>query len=158
MHWNELVDVAPAKVEALRARIARLGIDLSAVGEQFVRGGGRGGQKINKTSSCVVLTYPPLDLRVRCQRERRRSLNRFFALRELVDQVEMKVSPGTSERLKGQARIRRAKDRARRRADRRASDITPPPPHGEGHPQPGTPNPGPETPNPGPGTPDPGRQ
>jgi protein subunit release factor B len=128
MHLNELVDVAPAKVEALRARIARLGIDLANVEEQFIRGGGRGGQKINKTASCVVLHYPPLDLRVRCQRERRRSLNRFFALRELVDQVEMQVSPGTSERLQERERIRRAKDRRRRRAGARDAETGTPAP------------------------------
>ncbi len=123
MNWNDLVDVTPAKVEALRARIARLGIDLAAVGEQFVRGGGRGGQKINKTASCVVLDYPPLGLRVRCQRDRRRSLNRFLALRELVDQAEMRLSPGTSERLRERDRIRRRKARRRRRAGRRGAEA-----------------------------------
>jgi protein subunit release factor B len=116
MHWHEIADVQPAKIEALKSRIARLGIDLAKVEEQFIRGGGRGGQKINKTASCVVLHYPPLDLRVRCQRDRRRSVNRFLALRELADQVEMRISPDTSERLMAMERIRRAKDRARRRA------------------------------------------
>lgn len=125
MNWNDLVDVTPAKVGALRARIARLGIDLAAVGEQFVRGGGRGGQKINKTASCVVLDYPPLGLRVRCQRDRRRSLNRFLALRELVDQAEMRLSPGTSERLRERDRIRRRKAKRRRRAGRRGAGDRP---------------------------------
>ncbi len=109
MNWNELTDVTPAKLEELKARIARLAIDLSVIDERFVKGGGRGGQKINKTSNCVVLTYPPLELQVRCQRDRRRSLNRFFALRELVDQIEMKISPHTSERLKEIERIRARK-------------------------------------------------
>jgi len=117
MHWHEIADVHPAKVEALRARLARLGIDLSAVGERFVRGGGRGGQKINKTANCVVLDYPPLGLRVRCQRERRRSINRFLALRELADRVEMRVSPETSARLRERERVRRNKDRRRRRRE-----------------------------------------
>jgi protein subunit release factor B len=144
MHWNELIDIAPAKVEALRARIARLGIDLAQVGERFVRGGGRGGQKINKTASCVQLDYPPLGLRVRCQRERRRSLNRFLALRELVDQVEMKVSPGTSARLQERDRVRKAKDRARRRADRNETPAPPSPAPGEPAPQPPPPERGTE--------------
>jgi protein subunit release factor B len=109
MKFNELTDVTPAKLEELRARIARLQIDLAAVEEQFVRGGGKGGQKINKTANCVILTYPPLGLQVRCQRDRRRSLNRFLALRELVDQVEMKISPETSERFKEIERIRQRK-------------------------------------------------
>jgi protein subunit release factor B len=116
MNVNERFDVRPEKVDALKARIARLGVDVSKIDEQFIRGGGRGGQKINKTANCVQLVYPPLGLRVRCQADRRRSVNRFLALRELVDRIEMKVSPGTSERLKTIGRIRRAKDRARRRA------------------------------------------
>lgn len=115
MNLTERFDVSPAKVEALRARVARLGIDLARVEERFVRGGGRGGQKINKTANCVVLAYPPLDLHVRCQRDRRRTVNRFLALRELVDRIEMRISPGTSERLRERERVRRNKARRMRR-------------------------------------------
>ncbi|OGR64457.1 MAG: hypothetical protein A2X31_03645 [Elusimicrobia bacterium GWB2_63_22] len=103
-------------MEALKARIARLGIDLRLVDEQFTRGSGNGGQKINKTSNAVLLRYPALGLVVKCQRERKRSLNRFIALRELVDEIEVRISPATSERLREIARIRKKK--ARRRAPR----------------------------------------
>lgn len=116
MNFTELPDITPVKLEALKARIARLGIDLRLVDEQFVKGSGKGGQKINKTSNAVLLRYPPLGLVVRCQRERRRSLNRFLALRELVDEIELRVSPETSERRKEIERIRKRK--ARRRAPR----------------------------------------
>lgn len=116
MNFPELSDITPAKVSALRERIARLGLDLRLVEEQFVRGGGKGGQKINKTANAVLLKYPPLALVVRCQRERKRSLNRFIALRELTDEIELRVSPGTSQRLKEIARIRRRKaDKVRKR-------------------------------------------
>ncbi len=115
MNLNESFDVSPAKVEELKARILRLGIDVRLIEEAFVRGGGKGGQKINKTANCVQLHYPPLDIRVRCQRERKRSVNRFLALRELVDQIEMKISPGTSERLRDFERIRKRKSRRRER-------------------------------------------
>ena len=108
---NEKFDVSPGKVEALFARIARLGVDVKVIEEGFSRGGGKGGQKINKTSNRVQLYYPPLDLGVSCQRERKRSLNRFLALRELVDQIEMKVSPRTSERLKDVVKLRKKKAR-----------------------------------------------
>jgi protein subunit release factor B len=60
--------------------------------------------------------YAPLDLVVRCQAERRRTVNRFLALQELVDRIEMKVSPGTSERLRKAERRRRNRARAGRRA------------------------------------------
>ncbi len=107
--------VTPAKLEALRARLARLGVDLRLVEESFVRGAGKGGQKINKTANAVQLSYPPLGLRVRCQRERMRSLNRFLALRELADEIELRVSPGTSERLKEIEKVRKRKARRRGR-------------------------------------------
>ena len=116
MNFPELSDITAAKVEALKARIARLGIDLRLVDEQFTRGSGNGGQKINKTSNAVLLRYPALGLVVKCQRERKRSLNRFIALRELVDEIEVRISPATSERLREIARIRKKK--ARRRAPR----------------------------------------
>jgi protein subunit release factor B len=113
---NEDFGVAPAKLEDLKSRILRLGLDLAQVEESFSRGGGKGGQKVNKTSNRVQLSYPPLELRVACQRERKRSLNRFLALRELVDQVEMKVSPETSERLREFERLRKRKARASARS------------------------------------------
>jgi protein subunit release factor B len=103
-------------MEALKSRIARLAIDLRQVEEQFIRGSGHGGQKINKTSNAVLLKYPPLGLIVRCQRERKRSLNRFIALRELVDEIELRVSPETSQRLEEMRRIHKKKNRAHARA------------------------------------------
>lgn len=122
MNLNELFDVRPEKLEALKARIARLGVDLARVEETFVKGGGKGGQKINKTANAVVLRYEPLGLTVKCQRERRRTVNRFLALRELVDRIEMKVSPETSGRLKEFERLRKRKAR---RAERAASKDGP---------------------------------
>ncbi|MBI2933497.1 MAG: peptide chain release factor-like protein [Planctomycetes bacterium] len=119
MNLNERFDVSPAKIDELKARVGRLGIDLRLIEERFVRGGGRGGQKINKTNNCVVLHYTPMGLVARCQRDRRRSVNRFLALRELVDQIEMRVSPETSERLREMDRVRASKARAGRRARRR---------------------------------------
>lgn len=116
MNLGEKFPVSPGKVDALKARMAALGIDARLIEESFVRGGGPGGQKINKTASCVQLRYPPLDLVVRCQRERQRSLNRFLALRELVDEIELRISPSTSRRLHDIERRRRAKSRAHRRS------------------------------------------
>lgn len=44
--------------------------------EQFVKGSGPGGQKINKTSSCVVLKHIPSGLVVKCQESRLLDYNR----------------------------------------------------------------------------------
>ena len=126
MNLTEGFDISPVKIAALLERIRALGIDPAAIEEQFVRGGGPGGTKINKTANCVVLRYKPLDLVIRCQRDRRRNVNRFLALRELVDQVEMKVSPSTSERLREIERKRRNKARSGRRARAKHSGVRPP--------------------------------
>jgi len=115
MNLNEAFPVSPAKRRALEDKIKRLGIQISLIEESFVRGGGKGGQKINKTSNAVFLYYPLLEIRVRVQRERQRSLNRFLALRELVEQAEIKLSPETSPRLQNRERLRKQKDRRRRR-------------------------------------------
>lgn len=115
MRLNEDFGVAPTKLDELKARLARLKIDLRLVEESFSRGGGKGGQKVNKTSNRVQMSYPPLDIRVACQRERKRSLNRFLALRALADQIEMKTSPETSERLAEMRRIQKRKARSRAR-------------------------------------------
>jgi len=109
--------VTPAKLDDLRARIVRLGISMPSVDEQAVKGGGPGGQKVNKTSSGVLLRYELNGelLVVKWTRERSRSLNRFLALRELVDEVEARISPETSARIREIAKIRKQKDRRRRR-------------------------------------------
>jgi len=116
MNLNERFDVSPGKVATLLDRIRRLAIDPALIEEGFTRGGGPGGSKVNKTTNVVMLRYVPLELRVRCGRDRRRTVNRFLALRELVDRIEMRVSPESSERLRKIGRKRRSKSRADRRA------------------------------------------
>ncbi len=117
MNLNESFPVTQGKIDELKRRIAALGVDLSKVEEQFTRGSGKGGQKVNKTANCVQLRYAPLDIHVKCQESRQRSLNRFLALRELVDQIEMIQSPGTSRRLKELEKIRKQKARRYRRGN-----------------------------------------
>ncbi len=118
MKFPDDAPVTPAKREALRERLLSLSIDLSAIDEQAVKGSGPGGQKKNKTQSGVLLRYPLQGelLVVKWQRERQHALNRFLALRELCDEVEVRISPGTSERLREAERRRKQKDRSRRRS------------------------------------------
>lgn len=125
MNLNEKFDVNPLKLEALLSRMRRLGVEAAAIEETFSRGGGKGGQKVNKTSNRVQLYYPPLELRVACRRERRRTVNRFLALRELIDRVEMRLSPQTSQRRRSIERLRRRKARRRRRSGIGAPGLEP---------------------------------
>lgn len=124
MNWNEFPDVRPGKVLELRGRLERLGLDLARVEEEFTRGGGKGGQKINKTANRVVLRYAPLDLVVRCQSDRRRSVNRFLALRRLADAAELLLSPETASRTALALRLRKRKARRRRRSREKYGGAT----------------------------------
>jgi protein subunit release factor B len=118
MRFPDDVPVTPEKREALRAKLRVLGIDLAAVDEQAIRASGPGGQKVNKTSSGVLLRYALEGelIVVKWTRERRHALNRFLALRELSDEVELRVSPKASARVRDAARLRKQKDRRRRRS------------------------------------------
>ncbi len=118
MRFPDDAPVTPAKREALRARIAALGVKLEVVEEQAIRAGGPGGQKVNKTSSGVLLRYLLGSelLVVKWTRERGHALNRFLALRELIEEIEGRLSPGTSPRQREAERVRKQKDRRRRRS------------------------------------------
>jgi protein subunit release factor B len=123
MNLNELFAVSPTKVEALKKKMERLGVKLPLIEELFTRGGGKGGQKRNKTSNVVVLSYPPLQLQVRVGRERQRNVNRFLALRELVDHIERVVSPETSAVFREEKKIQKQKERRARRHRRKIQGL-----------------------------------
>ena len=74
----------------LEERMAGLGILEDDLEESFIRGTGAGGQKINKTSSTVVLRHKPTGIEVRCQKERSQVMNRLWARTELCDRIEEK--------------------------------------------------------------------
>ena len=69
-------------------RMTTMGIHPDDLEESFIRGSGAGGQKINKTSSTVVLRHLPTGIEVRCQRERSLTQNRFHAREDLCDKLE----------------------------------------------------------------------
>lgn len=72
----------------LQERMEALGIHEKDIEEKFVRSSGSGGQKVNKTSTCVYLRHIPTGFEIKCMKERSQSLNRFLARRELVRRVE----------------------------------------------------------------------
>lgn len=108
--------VSPAKETALLERMRSLGILEADLEERFVLGSGSGGQKINKTSSCVVLTHRPTGISVRCQRERSQALNRFLARRELCERLEQRTTQGVLAARAEVSKIRRQKAKRSRRS------------------------------------------
>ncbi len=108
--------VSQKKEEELFARMEQLGIREEDLRETFVRASGPGGQKVNKTSSCVLLVHVPTGFSVKCQQERSRALNRYIARRILVDRIE-RVRKGRASRERQKIeKIRRQKRRRSKRA------------------------------------------
>lgn len=113
---NHNFDISPNKVEQLFDKIEELGIDVQQdIEEKFVRGSGAGGQKINKTASCVQMRHMPTGLQVSCQRERTREKNRFLALRQLVEKIEASKGGGMTKADKALEKKRKQKSRRKRR-------------------------------------------
>lgn len=103
------------KESLLAARMRKLGVHQADIVEKFVKGSGPGGQKLNKTSSCVYLLHKPSRIEIKCQRDRSQALNRFLARRELCDRIEERVLGALSRRQQEVEKIRRRKRRRSRR-------------------------------------------
>jgi protein subunit release factor B len=114
--------ITPEKQDRLRERMEALGVREEDLDEHFIRGSGKGGQKINKTSSCVQLIHRPSGIEIRCQQTRSQADNRYWARRELCDRIEEKVLGEKSARQQAAEKIRRQKRRRSRRAKARMLD------------------------------------
>jgi protein subunit release factor B len=80
--------VSEKKFAELLKKMEELSLSEGDFVETFIRGSGKGGQKVNKTSSCVRLYFQELDIEVKVQSSRNRALNRFLARRLLCEKIE----------------------------------------------------------------------
>lgn len=104
------------KWDALQAKMAELGISEDDLVEKFILGSGSGGQNLQKTSSCVYLKHIPTGIEVKCQKERSRDMNRFFARRELCEKIEAQVFQVKTKKMQEIAKLRRQKKKRSKRA------------------------------------------
>lgn len=88
-------------------RLRALGTRIADVEERFVIGSGRGGQKLQKTSSSVWLRHRPTGIEVRCQRERSQSVNRLLAWADLCAKLEERQRAELAKRKDEQEQNRR---------------------------------------------------
>ena len=110
------------KNEWLRERMRTLGIDERDLEEKFVKAAGKGGQKVNKTSSCVFIRHVPTGIEVKFMKDRSQSINRFLARRELVERIAKLHGIQTVEDVR-RDKIRKQKRRRRRRSQKERGDA-----------------------------------
>src|SRR5579859_646043 len=100
--------------ENLQRRLVAVGLRVGDVEEKFIRGGGPGGQKINKTSSTVWLRHGPTGVEVRIQRERSQTANRALAWAELCARLEARRRAAAAAiRQQGELHRRRTRQKTR---------------------------------------------
>jgi protein subunit release factor B len=114
--------VSNAKEKRLEKKMDKLGISEKDIEEKFIRSSGKGGQKVNKTASCVYLKHLPTGIEVKCQKERSQALNRFLARRILVNKIETIKLGKLSEEKKKIEKIRRQKRKRSKRAKEKMLD------------------------------------
>jgi len=104
------------KINDLEKKMAHLGIHKKDILEKFIKSSGRGGQKVNKSSSAVFLTHLPTRISVKYGKHRSRHLNRFMALRYLVEKIEYQKSGMPEAEARKLARLKKQKQRRRKKA------------------------------------------
>ena len=104
----------------LRDKFARIaaesGFRPEDVGETFTRGGGHGGQNVNKSTNCVELTHRPTGITVRIHHHRGMHQNRMEAWELLILKVQELKTGIASELGQKKRKIEKQKQRRSRRS------------------------------------------
>lgn len=107
--------VSIEKEKELLERMQSLGLSEADFQETFIRSSGPGGQKVNKTATCVYLVHVPSGMSVKCQKTRSQAMNRFLARRILLERMErLQKGQADAERK----RIEKLKRQKRKRSKR----------------------------------------
>ncbi|KAJ2731000.1 hypothetical protein IW152_004846 [Coemansia sp. BCRC 34962] len=94
--------------------------------EKHIRGWGNGGQKLNKTSSCVQLLHRPTGTMVTCQDTRYLQQNRKIAFKRLKDKLDLLANGSNSKTGKKIAKLQARKHKQRQRAKKKYHSVDPP--------------------------------
>ena len=111
-----IFSVSPAKEQELADKMSSLNIREEDIQESFVRSSGKGGQHVNKTSTCVYLKHLPTGMEVKCQEGRSQSLNRYRARVLLIKKIDQLIKGKESEETQRIEKIRRQKRKRSKRS------------------------------------------
>ena len=112
IEYNQLMQrsvIGRGTSEGYGDRLRELGLRKEDLVEKFIRSAGKGGQNVNKTSTCVYLKHIPTGIEVKCQRERSQSMNRIAALRLLAEKIAAIARREQEARKQEREKARRSK-------------------------------------------------
>jgi len=118
--------IAESTIAKIRELMVEASVFEEDLEEDFILGGGPGGQKTNKTSNVVRLSHGPSGISVRCGETRSRETNRWLARRSIAEQILEREQKRKSarqqaiEKKRRQKRRRSRKQKAKMLADKRA--------------------------------------
>ncbi len=104
------------KEKILMDMMKNLQIHEKDIRESFIRSGGRGGQNVNKTSTCVYLKHLPTRIEIKCQKGRTQSINRYYARLSLCNKIESLIKGKKSQEQQRAEKIKRQKRKRSKRA------------------------------------------
>ena len=107
------------KLLNLEKRMKALGVKKEDIEEKFIKSAGRGGQKVNKSSSAVFLKHKKTNLSVKCGKARSQHLNRFLALRNLIEKIEENMTGKNEKEQKRTEKIKKQKQRRKRKTHKK---------------------------------------
>lgn len=105
--------IKPDKWQKLQAEMKRLEIHESDLREQFIIGSGKGGQNLHKTASCVNLLHVSTGIVTKCQQDRSRDHNRYYARKRLCEKI---AALRHEEKTQKQVEIEKIRRQKRRRS------------------------------------------
>ena len=82
--------ITERKKQELEQRMLKCNLFEKDIEEKFVRSSGSGGQKVNKSSTCVYLKHIASGLSVKIQKSRSQGLNRYYARKKMCELLENK--------------------------------------------------------------------
>lgn len=109
--------------EKLQKRMEELHIEENDLEESFVLSSKKGGQHVNKTSSCVYLKHLPSGIEVKCQESRSQADNRYYARKYLIEKLEEKILGKASPKQKKIEKMQKQKKKRAARSGKKYQNL-----------------------------------